>query len=91
MLERVGALAYRLALPPNMSRVYIVFHVPMIKKYINDDSHIFPNFSDLEIQPNVTYVEKPIRISAREDKVLRRKFMPLVKVLWNNRGIEEAT
>ena len=33
ILERVGIVAYRLALPPSMSSVHEVFHVSMLRKY----------------------------------------------------------
>ena len=33
ILERVGTVAYRLALPPSMSGVHEVFHVFMLRKY----------------------------------------------------------
>ena len=33
ILERVGTVAYRLALPPSMSGVHEVFHVSMLQKY----------------------------------------------------------
>ena len=33
MLERVGRVAYRLALPPSLSSVHEVFHVSMLQKY----------------------------------------------------------
>ena len=33
ILERVGTVAYRLALPPSMSSVHEVFHVSMLRKY----------------------------------------------------------
>ena len=32
-----------------------------------------------------------MRIMDRQDKVLRRKTVRLVKVLWQHRGVEEAT
>ena len=31
VLERVGAVAYRLALPPSLSSVHEVFHVSMLR------------------------------------------------------------
>ena len=34
ILERIGMVAYRLALPPNMSQVHPVFHISMLRKYI---------------------------------------------------------
>ncbi|XP_073017865.1 uncharacterized protein [Primulina eburnea] len=39
ILERVGDLAYRLALPPALSGVHDVFHVSMLRKYHPDPSH----------------------------------------------------
>ena len=40
ILERVGMVAYRLALPPNMSQMHPVFHISMLRKYISDPSHV---------------------------------------------------
>ena len=34
ILERIGVVAYRLALPPNISSVHEVFHVSMLLIYI---------------------------------------------------------
>ena len=40
IVERVGMIAYQLALPPNLSQIHPVFHVSMLRKYISDPSHI---------------------------------------------------
>ena len=40
ILERVGTVAYRLALPPSMSGVYEVFHISMLWKYTPDPAHV---------------------------------------------------
>ena len=40
ILERVGIVANRLALPPNMSGVHNVFHVSMLQKYTPDPTHV---------------------------------------------------
>ena len=40
ILEMIGKVAYRLALPPKLSSVHNVFHVSMLRKYISDPSHV---------------------------------------------------
>ena len=40
---------------------------------------------------DATYEEKPIQILDRKEKVLRRKMIPLVKILWQYHGMEEVT
>ena len=40
VLERVGAVAYLLALPPSLSGVHEVFHVSMLRKYTPDPAHV---------------------------------------------------
>ena len=42
IVERIGDVAYRLDLPPQLSHVYDVFHVLMLKKYTPDPSHVLP-------------------------------------------------
>ncbi|KAK5811692.1 hypothetical protein PVK06_027050 [Gossypium arboreum] len=88
--ERVGPVAYRLILPPELEKIHDVFHVSMLRRYRSDLSHIISP-SEVEIQANMSYEEEPIRILAREVKELRNKRVPLVKVLWLKHGIEEAT
>ena len=40
ILERIGIVAYRLALPPSMSGVHEVFHVSILRKYTPDPAHV---------------------------------------------------
>ena len=40
VLERVGEVAYRLALPPMLAGVHNVFHVSMLRKYASDHNHV---------------------------------------------------
>ncbi|CAN6683744.1 unnamed protein product [Malus baccata var. baccata] len=90
IIERIGAVAYRLELPPELSQIHNVFHVSMLRKYVSDPSHII-QIEPLEVNPDVSYVEEPVAIIDRQDKVLRNKVIHLVKVLWRNHAIEEAT
>ena len=67
ILDRVGSLAYRLALPLSTHPVHNVFHVSLLRKYIPDESHVL-NYDDIEIQANMTYEERPVRILERREK-----------------------
>ncbi|TYJ96909.1 pol protein [Cucumis melo var. makuwa] len=90
ILERIGPVAYRLALPPSLSVVHDMFHVSMLRKYVLDPSHVV-DYEPLEIDENLSYTKQPVEVLAREVKMLRNREIPLVKVLWPNHRVEEAT
>ena len=90
ILERVGTIAYRLALPPSLSGVHAVFHVSMLRKYTLDPTHVV-DWGELVIDANGTFEEGPMRIMDSRDQVLQEKTVRLVKVLWQHQGVEEAT
>ena len=80
ILERMGTVAYRLALPPSMSGVHEVFHVSMLRKYTPDPAHVV-DWGQIEIDTDGTFEEGPVCIVDSRDQVLRRKTMRLVRVL----------
>ena len=90
ILERVGTMAYQLALPPSMSGVHEVFHVSMLHKYTSDPAHVM-DWEEITIDTNGTFEEGLVRIMDSRDQVLRCKTMRLVKVLWQHRGVAEGT
>ncbi|GFZ18529.1 hypothetical protein Acr_27g0002680 [Actinidia rufa] len=45
----------------------------------------------LELEADVSYVERPIRILDTLEHVLRGRSIPMVKVLWTHHGNDEAT
>ena len=90
ILKRIGQVAYRLALPPSLLGVHNVFHVSMLRKYVSDTTHVL-KYEDLELQTDLSYEERPVQILDRKDNVFRNKTIPLVKVLWRNSKVEEAT
>ena len=90
VIEKVGLVAYRLALPPELEKIHSVFHVSMLRRYRSDLSHVVSS-ETIELRPDLTYEEEPIEILAREVKELRNKKIPLVKVLWRNHKTKEAT
>ena len=90
ILERIGPVAYRLALPLELVQFHDVFHVSMLRKYRSDGSHILP-VQEIQVQANLSYDEEPKAILAREVKQLQNKQISLVKVLWQHNSREEAT
>ncbi|XP_054781997.1 uncharacterized protein LOC129289231 [Prosopis cineraria] len=90
ILERVGVVAYCLALPPELVGIHPVFHVSMLRKYLYDPSHVVET-QKVQINEDLTYEEVPVAILDRQIKKLRLKEIASVKVLWRNHSIKEAT
>src|SRR5262249_39569593 len=90
ILEKIGDVAYRLALPPNLEGVHNVFHVSMLRKYVRDPEEIVA-LEPLEVQPNLSTIEKSIRITDTKEKILRTKVIKYVRAQWTNQTEHEAT
>ncbi|XP_073153111.1 uncharacterized protein [Henckelia pumila] len=90
ILYRIGTLAYRVSLPPSLAAVHNVFHVSMLRKYISNPSHIL-DFEPLRLASDLSFEERPEQILAREERRLRTRDIPMVKVRWLNHSEEEAT
>ncbi|XP_071917098.1 uncharacterized protein [Coffea arabica] len=90
ILQCVGNVAYKLELPPSFSRIHNIFHVSMLKKYDPNPSHVLQP-ENIEIDEELTYKEKPVKFLDLKVKELRNKQIPLVKVVWRNHGLDEAT
>ncbi|XP_059302312.1 uncharacterized protein LOC132054286 [Lycium ferocissimum] len=90
VLERVGPVAYKLALPLELDKIHNAFHVSILRRYRSDPSHILP-VESIDVRPDLTYEEEPIQILAREIQELKNKKIPLVKVLRRNHSGKEAT
>ena len=90
ILERVGEVAYRLALPPALEGVHNVFHVSQLRKYVKDDSHILDH-SELVLSLDLTYAEQPVIIIGTSTKVLKGRTIALVLVSWNRHAPGEST
>ncbi|KAH9744058.1 hypothetical protein KPL70_003528 [Citrus sinensis] len=88
--QRIGPVAYRIALPPSLSKLHNVFHVSVLRKYITDPLHVL-HYQPIQINEDMSYEEQPIEIVDRNEQVLRNRVIALVKVRWMNHSIEEAT
>ena len=68
ILEQIGPVAYKLALPPSPSGVHDVFHESMLRKYMMDPIHVI-DYEPLQLNEE----KKTIRILAKEVKALRNR------------------
>ncbi|KAL8104388.1 hypothetical protein AgCh_028553 [Apium graveolens] len=90
ILRRIGLLAYELALPPNLQQVHNVFHVSMLRTYHADARYVI-EYEQVDLQPDLTYIEQPVRIMDQKEQMLRNKTVKLVRILWRNQNVEEST
>ena len=40
IMEWVGEVAYRVVLPPQYAKLHDIFHISMLKKYIQDETYV---------------------------------------------------
>ncbi|XP_074308542.1 uncharacterized protein LOC141643325 [Silene latifolia] len=90
ILDRVGEVVYRLALPSALDHVHNVFPVSQLWKYISDPYHV-PEAKTIELDDTLTYVETPKEILDRKVRKTRHGETVLVKILWSNHQVEEST
>ncbi len=90
ILERRGEVAYQLELPSNMIGIHDMFHMSQLKKCLRvpeeqaDSEHI-------DIQEDLTYVEKPVCILETSERRTRNKVTRFCRVQWSHHSEEEAT
>ncbi|GJZ61637.1 putative reverse transcriptase domain-containing protein [Tanacetum coccineum] len=88
VLAKVGAVAYKLELPQELSRVHSIFHVSNLKKCYSDEPLAIP-LDGLHIDEKLHFVEEPVEIMDREVKRLKQRRISIVQVWWNSRrGLE---
>ncbi|GKA00502.1 putative reverse transcriptase domain-containing protein [Tanacetum coccineum] len=90
VIERVETVAYKLELPPQLSRVHNTFHVSNLKKRLSDESLVIP-LEELRVDDKLHFVEEPIEVMDREIKQLKRSHIPIIKVRWNSKRGPEFT
>jgi hypothetical protein len=78
---RRGDVAYQLNLLESLSAVHDVFHVSQLKKCLRVPEEQLPT-EDLEVQEDLTYIEKPTQILETADRITRRSTIRMCKVKW---------
>ncbi|GJX00587.1 hypothetical protein Tco_0184500, partial [Tanacetum coccineum] len=79
VLEKVGAISYKLELPQELSKVHYTFHVSNLKKCYADKPLAVP-LDGLHIDDKIHFVEEPVKIMDHEVKRLKQSRIPIIKV-----------
>jgi hypothetical protein len=87
---RRGEVAYQLSLLENLSAMHDVFHVSQLKKCLSVPKEQLSR-EDLDVQEDLTYIEKPTQILEIADRETRRSTIRMCKVKWGHHSEEEAT
>ncbi|XP_028123195.1 uncharacterized protein LOC114320264 [Camellia sinensis] len=90
ILERLGLIAYDIALPSGIEQIHNVFHVSMLHECLRDPFHI-SDYHRIALDGDMRYQEWPVLILDRQVKQLRNKSIPMVKVEWREQYGKEAT
>ncbi|WVZ97896.1 LOW QUALITY PROTEIN: hypothetical protein U9M48_043399 [Paspalum notatum var. saurae] len=86
--KQCGPVVYQLELPPHLAAVHDVFHVSQLKKCLRVPEEVV---GTSQIEPDLTYEEKPIKILDQKQRSTRRRTINFYKVQWSNHSEEEAT
>ena len=90
VLAKRGTVAYQLELPQKLVGVHDVFHVSQLRKCISPPTKQ-AEYMDLELSPELTYEEHPVKIIDDSERRTRRKVTRFYKVQWDKHTEEEAT
>jgi hypothetical protein len=88
--EQCGPVAYWLQLPETLSAVHNVFHVSQLKKCLRVPDRTI-DVVDVTLEPDLTYLDHPIRILDQKDRITRKRTLKFYKVQWNQNTEDEAT
>ncbi|KAJ9556411.1 hypothetical protein OSB04_011025 [Centaurea solstitialis] len=90
IIERIGAVAYKLELPDKLGGVHNTFHVSNLRKCLADPETATP-LQDIEVDPKLSFVEEPVAVTDCKIRRLRNKEIKLVKVQWKFHKGQECT
>ena len=91
VLKKVGAEAYRLELPEEMSDIHPVFHVSQLRRCLRVPEAEHVPVETIDLQPDLRYQEIPVKILDTVTRRTRNTEVRICRVQWSRHGVEEAT
>jgi hypothetical protein len=67
-----------------------VFHVSQLKKFLRIPNRTI-DVLDVALEPDITYLENPIRVLDQKDRITQKRTLKFYKVQWNQHTKGEAT
>ena len=83
-------VSFELELPERLSQVHNVFHVSQLRKCLKAPDETISH-EEVELQADLTYVERPSKILEENWKRLRNRAIKYCKVQWKHHPVREAT
>ena len=77
-------------MPANLSAIHNIFHVSQLRKCLRVPTEVVESDS-IQLESDLTYPERSIKIIDRKDRVTRRTTNRFYKVQWSNHSKDEAT
>nr|GEU69524.1 putative reverse transcriptase domain-containing protein [Tanacetum cinerariifolium] len=78
IIDRVGEVSFRLALPPKLTHVHNVFHVCLLRGYNYHPFHVISYLLD-RIREDLSFFEEPEGILDPQEQVMSQKIIPSLK------------
>lgn len=72
-------MAYKLAIPLQLTNIHNVFHISMLKRQLTGPDQLVTK-PKIQIEENLSYEEFSVRILGQDEKKLRGKIIPMVKI-----------
>ena len=90
IIAKRGAVAYQLELLEKLTGIHDVFHISQLRKCLSPPTKQ-ADYLDLELSPELTYEENPIRILDESEHRTRNKVTRFYKVQWGRHTEEKTT
>jgi hypothetical protein len=91
VLKRVGAVAYRLELPDEMSDIHPVFHVSQLRRCLKVLEEKQVPVETINLQLDLRYQEVPVKILDTVVRRTRTSEVRVCRVQWSRYRVEEST